>query len=563
MFCKKKEPAGKFITTDYAELKQEINARIAQVFQQNPYERIHTRKELEGNMKFRQDLRKAIKGSVLGNYNAKLFIRDFIKELLVVKLQLTNEQLQLIFPFGDPYALSSRDKFSILLYHYERLYGNAAFLKLMEKYRLANPKFDENQEMYYEITAKDLEEVFQEEGEISLSYVDKINIVAQKIYEDTKGNGPIDELFYLELDGISGGVSGSAIPESDFSFQKGQTYSYQSVWVFYQGKSIHLAFLEFEGWKEFIRVCKNIYRFQHPGQLSQKRGYIVNEMADGSRVAVARPPFCESWVFFIRKFNSVSSKQMNDLLTDGNSSLPIQLIKWMIKGSQNLAVTGEQGSGKTTLLMSMVNFIKPSYNLRIQEIAFELHLRKLYPKRNIVSFRETNFITGQEGLDFQKKTDGTVNILGEVSTNEVCSWMIQMAQTASNFTIFTHHAKTTKDLLYSFRNALLTKGGFSEELIALEQVTHVIHFDVHMKKADDGHRYIERITEIRPIDTGTLLGTGQIFETRNLLCYRNHSYQIENLLSEEAQHRILSSLSKEEKQEFAGFLRDWREQAVG
>lgn len=563
MFYKRKEPVSEWIMVDYEGLKQGVNAQISQILRQNPYELTRTRKELEGNIKFRQDLRRAIKEGVLGNYNAKVFVRDFIKELLVIKLKLSEEQLEQIIPFGNPCALSPRDKFSIMMYHYQRLYGESAIQNFMEHHNFMKPKYDENQQIYYEISRIDLEEAYLDEGGISLSYVDKIHITSQKIYEDTKGNGPIDELFYLNLDGISGGVSGNTLSETDFMFQEGQICSYQSIWIFYEGKSIHLSFLEFSSQKEFIRICKNIYRYQHPGQLSQKRGYIVNEMADGSRVAVARPPFCESWVFFIRKFNSVCKKRMADLLVDGNNSLPIQFIKWAIKGCQNIAVTGEQGSGKTTLLMSMVNFIKPSYNLRIQEMAFELHLRKLYPKRNIVSFRETNFISGQEGLDFQKKTDGTVNILGEVATNEVCSWMIQMAQVASNFTIFTHHAKTTKDLIDSFRNALLMKGGFSEESIALEQVVHVIQFDVHMKKADDGHRYIERITEIFVTDTGSQDSKKKSYQTRNLIVYENGSYHIAGFLSEVSQNRILNVLDQEEKQDFIHFLKDWRELEVG
>ncbi len=58
--------------------------------------------------------------------------------------------------------------------------------------------------------------------------------------------------------------------------------------------------------------------------------------------------------------------------------------------------------------MTMIKFIKGMYTLRIQEMAFELNLRKLYPERNILSFRETGTLKGQEGLDLQKKTDGTV-----------------------------------------------------------------------------------------------------------------------------------------------------------
>ena len=80
-------------------------------------------------------------------------------------------------------------------------------------------------------------------------------------------------------------------------------------------------------------------------------------------------------------------------------------MKWLIRGCQVIAITGEQGSGKTTLLMSLIRYIRPTYNLRVQELSFELHLRKIYPRRNIVSFKETDYVSGIEGLDFAKKTD--------------------------------------------------------------------------------------------------------------------------------------------------------------
>jgi len=546
--------------TDYQQLCELVKEQISNVLRTNPYEMVRTQKELEGNLRFRRDLRMAMKQCIVGDYDAKVFIRDFIKEILAVRLKVSEEQLNQVFNFSNHSMLSIKDKFAIMLYQYEKIYDKQAMSVFLHTYGLAEGKVDEFNELYYEVTEEDIEEAYQQEGCSMLSFVDKINIAAQKIYEDTKGNGPIDSLFFMALDGISGGVSGKNLTISGFHIPDGERYSYQSVWIFFEGKSILLSFLRFGSEKEFVRVCKNIYRFHNPGQLSQVKGYIVNEMADGSRVAVARPPFCESWVFFIRKFNSVSHKNMNDLLTDQNKIFPITLLKWLIKGCQVIAITGEQGSGKTTLLMSLIHYIKPSYNLRIQELAFELHLRKLYPQRNIVSFRETNFISGQEGLDFQKKTDGAVNILGEVVSNEVCSWLIQMAQVASLFTIFTHHAKTTRNLIHSFRNALLMEGGFSEERIATEQVVHVLNFDVHMKKAEDGHRYIERISEIIEVSCNVSGSADNLYEVRDLLFYVNGSYQVVHTMSESAKRRILEVLSQEERQEFLEFLKDWREQ---
>ena len=222
-------------------------------------------------------------------------------------------------------------------------------------------------------------------------------------------------------------------------------------------------------------------------------------MKDGSRVVVVRPSFSETWAFFVRKFD-VKRATLEQLVRDPGKEDAIELLKFLVKGARITSITGEQGSGKTTLLMGMIENIYETMNIRVQEMAFELHLRKIYPTRNILSFRETDTISGQEGLDVQKKTDGSVNIIGEVATDPVASWMIQAAQVASKFTLFTHHAKTFPLLVQALRNSLLKLGMFNDEKIAEEQVIGVLNFDIHLVKDFRGRRYIERVTECIPIE---------------------------------------------------------------
>ena len=81
--------------------------------------------------------------------------------------------------------------------------------------------------------------------------------------------------------------------------------------------------------------------------------------------------------------------------------------------------------------------------------------------------------------------------------------MIQAAQVASKFTLFTHHAKTFPNLVTALRNSMLRTGVFTDEKTAEEQVIQVLNFDIHLVKDFRGRRYIERITECIPIeDTG-------------------------------------------------------------
>ena len=78
--------------------------------------------------------------------------------------------------------------------------------------------------------------------------------------------------------------------------------------------------------------------------------------------------------------------------------------------------------------------------------------------------------------------------------------MIQSAQVASKFTLFTHHAKTFPDLVTALRNSMLRAGVFKDEKTAEEQVVQVLNFDIHLVKDFRGRRYIERVTECIPVE---------------------------------------------------------------
>lgn len=563
-----------------------IRDSFNEILNTNLYEMNITREEFNKRVHNKNRLRRALKTCTYGDVNAKNYIKDFIKDILVKSYKIDENNINSIICFNTPKDLTVQDKFEILMYHYKKKYGYRSLEIMITENDLDDPKPD-GEGVSYIITADDIEKIFVMKHYLfKNTFEDKLNIVAQRIYQLYKGHGVIDEIRDMRIDGVSGGVSG--IPptfheEMDLSVSipmaSALPSSYDSVWVFFKGKTIHLKFLSFGSESELIRVCKNIYRYNYPGQLSESNGYKVNEMKDGSRVVVVRPPFAESWAFFVRKFDSIEKAEPEELITDRNNEIPITLIKWLVKGCRVTAITGSQGTGKTTLLMAIVKYINPAFTLRIQEMAFELHLRKIYPERNILTFRETSTISGQEGLDLQKKTDGTVNILGEVATAPVSSWMIQMSQVASMFTIFTHHAKTTENLVKSLRNNLLQTGEFNNEKIAEQQVADVVNFDIHLTKDISGHRYIERITEVIPVENDDYpeipLMNGEndikeflsitrefyrrmtdrrIFITKDIVICENGAYKAVSKPSKAQISGIKENLKDEEKAEFDNYL---------
>ena len=575
------------------EMRDYIKKRLDEITKVNLYDIGLSEEELKRRKNKKYALKKALKGCTYGDVNDKRYVKELIFDLLSKEYGVNEANISSAIPFDMPSLLTPQDKFDILIYVYKKEFGYEALTQLIKRYNLATLKYLQGEtKPCYVITDDEINEIFEKEN-ISLSFYDKLEIVVQRIYQHYKGYSSIDEIRDMNIDGVSGGVSG--LPES-FLSQVAQTdgdyldqvaehkvpRACDSIWIFFQGKSIRLAFLSFGTESELKRVCQNIYKYNNPGQLSDTNGYKINEMKDGSRVVVVRPSMSETWAFFVRKFDVKRATVEQWTGEMPGSDKVIDLLKFLVKGARITSITGEQGCGKTTLLMGMIENIYETMNLRITETAFELHLRKVYPTRNILSMRETDTISGQECLDVQKKTDGSVNIIGEVATDPVASWMIQSAQVASKFTLFTHHAKTFPDLVTALRNSMLRAGVFKNEKTAEEQVVQVLNFDIHLQKDFRGRRYIERVTECIPIvdrttydhdykGEKTMDGKVQkffenattyfskiteqnLYRYQNILEYVDGEYQITNKITDKNLAEMRANMDESDLDEFDNFV---------
>ncbi len=569
-----------------------IKKRLDEITKINLYDLGLTEEELKRRKNKKYELKKALKGCTYGDVNDKKYVKELIYDILSKEYGVDETNISKSIPFDIPSLLTPQDKFDIIIFMYKKEFGYEALTELIKKYELDTLKYVAGDaKPCYVITEEEINDIYEKEGFV-LTFSDKLNIVVQRIYQHYKGYSSIDEVRDMNIDGVSGGVSG--LPES-FLSQVAQTdgdylnevmehkvpRACDSIWIFFQGKSIRLAFLSFGSEAELKRVCQNIYKYNNPGQLSDTNGYKINEMKDGSRVVVVRPSFSETWAFFVRKFD-VKRATLEQLITIPGKEDAIALLKYLVKGARIVSLTGEQGCGKTTMLMGMIENIYETMNIRVQETAFELHLRKIYPTRNILTFRETETISGQEGLDVQKKTDGSVNIIGEVATDPVASWMIQAAQVASKFTLFTHHAKTFPDLVTALRNSMLRTGVFTNEKTAEEQVVQVLNFDIHLVKDFRGRRYIERVTECIPVEEKneytfdfrnektlegkfekffdnathyfTKITNKQLYTYRNIMEYHDGEYVITNKITDHNIQEMRLNMDDKDLAEFDKFI---------
>jgi pilus assembly protein CpaF len=164
--------------------------------------------------------------------------------------------------------------------------------------------------------------------------------------------------------------------------------------------------------------------------------------------------------------------------------------------------------------------------------------------------------------------------------------MIQAAQVASKFTLFTHHAKTFPNLVTALRNSMLRTGVFTNEKTAEEQVVQVLNFDIHLVKDFRGRRYIERVTECIPLEDKndytfehqqektmegkiqkfmdnatkyfTKVTNKELYKYVNIMEYINDEYVITNKISDYNLNEMRNNMDASDVDEFDAFIeKNW------
>lgn len=494
------------VVTDMAEMMKEKNNTA------------NTEAEYNIMIQRRNEMEQAMSQCVYGIDKHKIRVKEMIQSSLY-KILPDIEACERVYHLNST-GINRWYKFEILMERLYAIHKEDALSYLIDKYGWAIEKYniEDNTVPSHNVTAAELDEAFSSEIVEPLTYLEEINIISTLNYAQYKGMGIIDTLRTMNIDGFNIGTSGAILSTG----KKAQHRATASVWVYYHGKYIHFSFLEFKDEFEVRRVVQLLARYNNPGPLTEKRGYVITTMYDKSRVLALRPNASEYWACFVRKF--VLSSNTLEALTnppekdkktgkvvrnpDGsikplyqNASLPKNIIMMLMRGQVTTVFTGRQGSGKTTMMSAAISQVDGRYNIRVLETAPELYLREIYQRRNILSVAETPTVSASALQDALKKSDAALSIVGEVATDVIAARMIQMGQVASIFTICSHHANRTTDLVHALTNSVVSASGGSATPATVEpQVIDVIKMDAHLDYDVEGHRYIERITEVIRLD---------------------------------------------------------------
>ena len=193
-------------------MEQFIKKRLDEITKVNLYDIGLSEEELKRRKNKKYELKKALKGCTYGDVNDKKYVKELIYDLLAQEYGVDETNISKAIAFDVPSLLTAQDKFDILIYVFKKEFGYEALTELIKKYNLAVLKYVEGEtKPSYVITEQEINDIYEQE-KIVLSFADKLAIVVQRIYQHYKGYSSIDEVRDMNIDGVSGGVSG--LPES-------------------------------------------------------------------------------------------------------------------------------------------------------------------------------------------------------------------------------------------------------------------------------------------------------------------------------------------------------------
>jgi pilus assembly protein CpaF len=220
------------------------------------------KKDFENRRALKRSLSDAIRKCAGGNVAEKMIVFSRIKGILAGSLGITEEIIDRTIPFSNPQQLSPADQFEILMY-LEKCHGNHDMFRGI-CLTTGLDKLKKDSEGYsYSVTEDEIAAAYNKLSR-PLSYDDKLNILTQRIYEETYGLSVVDLMIMEDnsLDSISGGVSGITkdnyryLDEDVYNGDFGKKGTHESIWIIYGGKAIHLKFLSFKTKSEMIRILK-------------------------------------------------------------------------------------------------------------------------------------------------------------------------------------------------------------------------------------------------------------------------------------------------------------------
>lgn len=320
-----------------------------------------------------------------------------------------------------------------------------------------------------------------------LSAGDRAQIV-QEVIDDVLGFGPIEPLL------------------RDDTVTEIMVNRFDTIFIERGGKILktQLRFADESHLREIIdRIVSKVGR-----RVDEASPLVDARLSDGSRInAVVMPIAVDGSSLTIRKFvKDILAK--GDLVKRGTVSAPaVEFLDAVVRGKQNILISGGTGSGKTTTLNVMSSFIPPDERIITIEDSAELKLEQPHVLR--MEARPAN-IEGAGRISIRDLVKNALRmrpdriIVGEVRDQAALD-MLQAMNTGHEGSLSTVHANSARDALSRVETMVLTADLQLPVSVIREQIVGAIDIIVHQARLRDGSRHIMSISEITGLDGPTIL----------------------------------------------------------
>lgn len=384
-----------------------------------------------------------------------------------------------ILPFNNPESLTSREKFEIILHKnktIEKDGRDGAFKKFLSKYELYD-KTRENdcyESLRYEYNYQDIDFIYNSENN-TLSFMDKMEVVTQRLYEEIFGLKHIDILAYSDI--------------NEVGFSNSGQYIY--CWC---GKKIWLSFLQISENDARVIQDRAISFEKHCPQLDVSHPEILCHRGDGARITVTQTPYFSARNLCIRIFNQ-SGSGFKDLIAMEKLRT---LIVALVKSGESICLQGGLGSGKTTTMNVMYELLDDYLHIGTVEDYFEQHVMEKYPYKRIVEGQSTNEKDLLDVVKTMLRMSVDVANIGEVRDGNALFAFIQLVQSVSVAAWFTTHITNPETTVPRLKNMLTGTGRYFSEQSAVMDITHYINM-IFQHEIIDGKIMITKVVEIVPL----------------------------------------------------------------
>ncbi len=443
----------------------------------------HKENSTSGNKESRDIIKSHIRTKLLTSFN--IYGQEVNGRLLdsilfeCIKLEEASSLVDAIISFENLEELTAAEKFSILLHVLDSKEGkgrSSAFNSLMQRYEFFSKQRSnaDYTSVRYEYSQEDIDFIFKNEN-ISLSFMDKMDIIVQLVYEKIFGLMCLDSLAYSDV--------------NEVGFANDGKYIY--CW---SDKKIWLSFLTLS--EEEARVVQDraISFDRSIGQLDRNNPEKLCHRSDGARITVTQPPYFSARNLCIRIFNK-SNASYNELEKSERIKL---LTTALIKAGESICIQGALGTGKTTKMETMFEILDDCLHIGTVEDYFEQQIARKYPLKRIVEAQAINNKSLLDAVKTLLRMSVDVADLGEVRDGNALFAFIQLVQSVSVAAWFTTHIVNPDTTVPRLKNMLMGTGRYLTEQAAIMDIIHYVNI-IFQHDIIDGRRMISKIVEIVPL----------------------------------------------------------------